>query len=100
MRSRRTRFDIDRAEEIAIDGLSFLAGSADQMGRFLSLTGIGPSALSGALGDPALLAAVLEHIIGDEPLLLELSANRNISPEDIVLAWDLLTLAVAEQSRS
>jgi hypothetical protein len=100
MRSRRTRFDIDRAEEIAIDGLSFLAGSADQMGRFLSLTGIGPSALSDALGDPALLAAVLEHIIGDEPLLLELSANRNISPEDIVLAWDLLTLAVAEQSRS
>jgi hypothetical protein len=100
MRSRRTRFDIDRAEEIAIDGLSFLAGSADQMGRFLSLTGIGPSALSDALGDPALLAAVLEHIIGDEPLLLELSANRNISPEDIILAWDLLTLAVAEQSRS
>ncbi|MDZ4843363.1 MAG: DUF3572 domain-containing protein [Hyphomicrobium aestuarii] len=100
MRSRRTRFGIDRAEEIAIDGLSFLAGSADQMGRFLSLTGIGPSALSDALGDPALLAAVLEHIIGDEPLLLELSANRNISPEDIILAWDLLTLAVAEQSRS
>ncbi|NJM55462.1 MAG: DUF3572 domain-containing protein, partial [Verrucomicrobiae bacterium] len=73
--------------------------SSDQMGRFLSLTGIGPSDLSAALDDPALLAAVLEHIIGDEPLLLQLSANRNISPEDIILAWDLLTLAVAEQSR-
>ncbi|MBX9925112.1 MAG: DUF3572 domain-containing protein [Hyphomicrobiaceae bacterium] len=99
MRSRRPRFGLDRAEEIAIDGLSFLAGSADQMGRFLSLTGVGPSDLASALDDPALLAAVLEHIIGDEPLLLELSANRNVPPDDIILAWDLLTLAAAEAKR-
>lgn len=99
MRSRRTRFGIDRAEEIAVDGLSYLAGSTERIGRFLSLTGIGPADLQFALRDPQMLAAVLEHIIGDEPLLLELSANRNVPPDDIILAWDLLTLAAAEQSR-
>lgn len=100
MKLRRTRLSLDQAEEIAIHGLSFLAGNQDRLGRFLSLTGIGPGELQRALGDPNILAAVLEYILGDEPLLLELSANRNLPPDDIVLAWDLLTLEAAGRGRT
>ncbi len=99
MNRRCTRFGHDRAEEIAIDGLSFLAGDGDRLGRFLALTGFGPPDLANALADPAILAAVLEHIVGDEAMLLELSANRNLPPDDIVLAWDLLVLEVARRTR-
>jgi hypothetical protein len=90
---------LDRAEEIALSGLTFLAADGARLVRFLSLTGLGPDDLRGALADPTLLAATLEHILGDEPLLLELAANRNLPPEDIERAWDVLTLEAARRTR-
>lgn len=100
MPKRPNRFGIERAEEIGIHGLQFLAGSPDRLGLFLSLSGLGPDELRRSAGAPAMLAAVLEHIIGDEPMLLELSANRNVPPDDIVLAWDLLTLEATGLGRT
>ena len=100
MRQRRPRLDLGRAEEIGIEGLSFLAGDSDRLARFLGLTGFGPADLQGALRDPTVLAAVLEYLLGDEPLLLECAANRSVEPEQIQLAWDLLTLDGMKRSRT
>lgn len=100
MKTRKTRFDLGKAQEIGIDALSFLAGNPERLGRFLALTGTGAAELSFALDDPSILAAVLEHVIGDEPMLLEFASNAQMTPDDVVLAWDLLTLETARRIRS
>ena len=99
MNRRPPKIDLDGAEWIAIHGLSFLANDAARLGRFLSLTGVGPSDLQHARQDPGILAAVLEYLLGDEPLLLEFAANSNTPAENIQLAWDLLTLESHKRKR-
>ena len=96
---RPPRLDLVEAEWIAIHGLSFLAGDTARLGRFLSLTGVGPTDLQHARQDPEILAAVLDYLLGDEPLLLEFAANTSKPPESIQLAWDLLTLESHKRKR-
>ena len=89
----------EAAEWVGIHGLSFLAGDAGRLGRFLSLTGVGPREIATAKDDPQILASVLEYLLGDEPLLLEFAANNNLPPEQVQTAWDILTLEAAKRSR-
>ena len=91
--------DFEAAEWVGIHGLSFLAGDAGRLGRFLSLTGVGPREIAAAKDDPQILASVLEYLLGDEPLLLEFAANNNLPPEQVQTAWDILTLEAAKRSR-
>ncbi len=93
------RLDFDAAEWVAIHGLSFLAGDTVRLGRFLSLTGVGPAEMAAARTDPAILASVLEYLLGDEPLLLEFAANQSLPAENVQVAWDILTLEAARRSR-
>lgn len=93
------KLDLDGAEWVAIHGLSFLAGDAGRLGRFLSLTGVGPADLARAGRGPEMLAAVLEYLLGDEPLLLEFAANASHPPEHVQQAWDLLVLEAARRKR-
>ena len=97
MTKRKSALDQEGAEWIAIHALAFLAGDVGRLGRFLSLTGIGPSDLAAGKNEPHMLAAVLDYMLGDEPLLLEFAANNNHPPENIQLAWDLLTLEDARR---
>lgn len=76
----------DEAETLAIRGLGFLARDADRLGRFLTLTGIGPSELRAKAGDPGLLAAVLEHLLSDETLLLVFATEDAVPPAAIAAA--------------
>ena len=99
MRTRKPALDLDDAEWIAIHALTFLASDANRMGRFLSLTGIGPADLASSRSEPHMLAAVLEYMLGDEPLLLEFAANHNQPPDHIQAAWDMLTLEAARRTR-
>lgn len=82
--------DQGSAEIIAITGLKFLAGDSERLSRFLVATGIGPAALRAHADDPALLAAVLEYLLGDESLLLVFAAEAGLSPESIAPAQALL----------
>ena len=94
------KLDFEAAEWVGIHGLSFLASDAGRLGRFLSLTGLGPSDIARAKGDPGFLASVLEYLLGDEPLLLEFAANNSLPPERVQTAWDILTLESARRSRA
>lgn len=81
---------------MALQGLTFLAGDGPRLGRFLSLTGIGPEELRAWAGTPRLQAAVLEHLLADESLLLVFASETGAVPEHAAPALALLQAATVE----
>jgi hypothetical protein len=79
-----------RAEALALQGLTFLAGDAARLTRFLSLTGVDPSDLGNWDNNPGIQGAVLDHLLADESLLLVFAAEVGASPEEIAPAAMLL----------
>jgi hypothetical protein len=86
MRNKRQPIDREAAEALAIQGLAFLAEEPARIQRFFLVTGLEPAEIRDRAGTPELLSAVLEHLAGDESLLLVFAASRNIAPESIGLA--------------
>jgi hypothetical protein len=80
----------EAATELAIAALGFLAGEHERLERFLALTGLGPQSLRAAAREPSFLLGVLDHVAGDETLLLAFADERGIEPEDIARARDAL----------
>jgi hypothetical protein len=71
------------AENLAIQGLAYLAGDPERLSAFLAITGIGPDTIRGAAREPGFLAGVLDHIASDERLLLAFAADTGIDPAEI-----------------
>ena len=86
MRSKRRPIDREAAEAIAIQGLAFLAEEPARLQRFLLVTGLEPSEIRARADTPELMSAVLEHLAGDESLLLVFAAGRQLAPDSIALA--------------
>ena len=80
------RLSVDEAEGLAISALAYLAGNPDALGRFLSLSGIGPADLRMAAREPGFLAGVLEFFLADESLLLSFVEEAQIRPTMIAVA--------------
>jgi len=80
----------DLAETLALQALAHIIGEPDLCGKFLDLTGIGPSDLPARVSDGIFLAAVLEFLLGDEPRLLEFCSAMQIDPKQPALAHRLL----------
>ncbi len=76
----------DRAESIGVSALLFLAGDPHRLGHFLTLTGVGPAELREQARAPHMLAAVLEHLLADESLLLVFCASDGVPPADVAPA--------------
>ena len=57
------------AEILAFKGLAYVANDAAAMERFLALTGITAPELRDRAEDPEFLAALLDFLMADEPLL-------------------------------
>jgi hypothetical protein len=88
----------ESAESIAAQGLAFLAAEPARLARFLELTGLAADQVRARAEAPEFLAAVLEHIIGDESLLLVFAGNASIPPESIAPALALLQQPVLNRS--
>jgi hypothetical protein len=73
-------------ETLALQALAFIAGDDDRLERFIGLTGIDPGSLKQIARDPAGLGAVLDYLLGWEPLLLEFAAALELKPESIAAA--------------
>lgn len=73
----------DAAGAVAILALAFLAEDEARVERFLALTGVEPGEVRARLGDPAFQLAVLDHLAGDEPLLIAFAQARSLSPAEI-----------------
>jgi hypothetical protein len=86
------------AETVAIDALGFLAAEPERLARFLALSGLGPHNLRQAAVSPGFLAAVLDHLAADEPLLLAFAAAQGISPAAVIRARDTLSGPAMESS--
>ena len=78
-----TGFSRESAEKLAISALGFLAQDPERLGQFLSITGIGPDMIRKAAADPSFLAGVLDHVAGDEALLLAVAAHAGVRPQDV-----------------
>jgi hypothetical protein len=76
----------DDAETIAVSALGFLAADPERLSRFLALSGLGPHNLRAAAASPGFLAAVLDHLMADERLLIAFAGGENLSPERIAAA--------------
>ncbi len=82
--------DAESAETIALSALAFLADDLPRLGRFLVLTGLGPEELREGARSPRILAAVLNHLLQDESLLLVFASSHGVAPELVAPAQTLL----------
>ena len=80
------RLTAEDAETLALRALGFLASEPERLEPFLAVTGLGPSTLRAAAQEPGFLAAVLDHIAGNDSLLLEFAGNLSLNPEIIAQA--------------
>ncbi|HEY7085776.1 MAG TPA: DUF3572 family protein [Hyphomicrobiaceae bacterium] len=87
--------DLESAEAIALQGLTFLAQEPARFGRFLKLTGLEPQDARAQAGTPELALAVLEHLAQDESLLLVFATSCGVAPASIGSAICLLQEASA-----
>jgi hypothetical protein len=86
----------DAAAALAIAALGFIAGEPEQLGRFLALSGIGPESLRAAAREPNFLLGVLDHVAGDEALLIAFASHSGIDPSEVASARDALAGATPE----
>lgn len=96
--SKLAAFSLTQAEQLGLSALTFLAEDGPRLVRFLSLTGTTPADLRAGAGQPHMLAAVLGHLLEDEPLLLVFTSTKGVDPAVIAPAHALL-VRVSEPSR-
>jgi hypothetical protein len=85
-----TGMTAEDAEALAATALGAIAEDPSRLVRFMTDTGLSPQDLQARAGDRDVLAAVLEHVAGDESLLLVVTANANVKPETVMQALHAL----------
>lgn len=90
MRHTKRALDFESGELIALKALAFLASDEARLAGFLAATGLAPDELKARAAAASTLRAVLEHLAGDESLLLVFAADHGIPPQDIAPALRLL----------
>ena len=90
MALRASRPSRETGETLAVAALGYLAAEPERLGRFLGLSGLGPGNLRAAAADPQFLAAVLDYVIADEPLLVAFAGAEGHAPEAVVAARQAL----------
>ncbi|MGI9477559.1 MAG: DUF3572 domain-containing protein [Hyphomicrobiaceae bacterium] len=78
--------NLEQAETVALQGLTFLLGEPRHLERFLSETGLSPDEIRTNAGAREVLEAALTVLVQDEALLLTFAANAGLSPQDVVQA--------------
>ncbi len=73
--------DLPDAPTVGLLALAYLAADEDRLQRFLALSGLDLGVVRERAADPALLGGVLDHLLGDETLLLAFAAEQNLKPE-------------------
>ena len=73
----------DEAEILAIQALGFLAADGERLQRFMDLSGLDVAAIRAGATSPAFLGGILDHLLGDESLLLVFAEEQQLRPERI-----------------
>ena len=82
---------VEKASEIAVSALSFIAQDLENVGLFMDQVGLDPQDLRAASATPGFLAAVLEFLCAQEPQLMAFAANAGLTPEAIDMARKVLS---------
>ena len=98
MKTAQSPISHDFAQEIAIQALAFLASDSERLVRLFRETGLDPLTLRKQAHTPATLAAILEHLLGDESLLLVFCASCRIEPDSIAPAHLALSSCDADRA--
>jgi hypothetical protein len=85
--------DRARADDIAVQGLSFLAAAPERLGRFLEMSGLTPQAIRSAAQSPAFFAGVLDYLVSEDELLLSFAAEVGLKPEIVMQAKQIFSPA-------
>ncbi len=87
---KQLKMNQSEAQKIAVKCLHFLASNEDDLGDFLSVTGLGPGTLRQAAQDPNFLNAVITFIMDDEKRLMDCAAAIHVKPEDLSNTYEIL----------
>lgn len=70
-----------QSEELALGVLGRVCADEERLGRFLALSGLDPGSIRRAAAEPGFLPAVLDHVLGDESLVLAIAEELGERPE-------------------
>ena len=89
LRNKAKPMSDERAAEIGIAALGYLADQPEGLARFLELSGISLPQLRDDAGTPMIQSALLEHLLGEESLLLAFASDRGLAVDDVAnaAAW-------------
>jgi hypothetical protein len=76
----------ENAEILALQGLGWLAGEAEDLPQFLNLSGLDAAGLRQAAGSPEMNIAILDYLLAHEDLLLRFCDSADVPPKDLRLA--------------
>jgi hypothetical protein len=80
----------EAAEMLAVQALGFIAEEPDRLGAFLDASGLAVERLRESARDPGFLAGVLDHMLGDESLLMAFADSAAIDPAAVARARSAL----------
>jgi Protein of unknown function (DUF3572) len=78
-----SRLDKKAAEMLAIQALAFIGEEPERLAAFLQSSGLAMEQLRDAAQQSGFLVGVLEHMLGDETLLLAFAASAGLDPAAI-----------------
>lgn len=76
----------DEAAALALRALAATLAEPRRAERFLALTGLDADELRARLGEPSLLAAVLDFLESHEPDLIAVAHDMDVKPASLVAA--------------
>lgn len=80
------KIDLMDPEIVAIRVLNCLVSDPGRLGRLLAMTGLDPSTIRGSAANPGFLAAIMDHVVADERLLLAIASEADLDPREIAAA--------------
>ena len=81
---------LESARQLALDAFLFLVQDEAHIVHFLNASGMEPADLRTRAREDRTLAAVLDHLLAHESLLLVFAANARLQPEDVGPALERL----------
>ncbi|HEY8596061.1 MAG TPA: DUF3572 family protein [Devosiaceae bacterium] len=74
-------------EAVADACLGYLAGSPEELARFMQISGYSPEGLRSAVGSRAFALGLIDYFAANEPALVAMCANSGISVERFMRLW-------------
>jgi hypothetical protein len=77
---------IEAAETLALEALTWLAGSETELAHFIASSGIDAGELRERAGESAMLRAVLDFVLSEDERLLAFCGAHDVQPRDVHMA--------------